>query len=515
MSDRATNQITIPANPSLSLAKLNDAATPVKKGDTVTYTFTVNNTGNVTLHDITISDILAGISATTPTSIATLAPNTSATLTATYVVLQSDVDAGAIHNTATGHGLTAIKDLPVTSNTASSDVTVAQTAKLSLSKSGVGPSTAAHVGDTVTFTFSVQNTGTVTLHNVAITDLMPGISATNPTSVANLNVGALATFTATYLITQSDINTGSVANNASAHALDPQAHTVTSPSASATVTLVQAPKITLKKTAAFSSPLAKNSVITYTFTVTNSGNTTVTNISVSDLLAGLGTISPATIVSLAPGLSTAFTATYTVTQGDVDAGQIVNAATASATAPGNTHLTASDSVTLPISQSPSMTLIKSSATSHEVNKGDTVTYTFTVKNTGDVTLRNVSVTDPLVGLSAISPTSAATLAPNASTTFTATYVVTQNDVDAGVIHNTAKAHASDPATNPITDAPSSFDFPIAQHPALTVKKTSTAGTNLKVDDTVTYTFTIKTPAMSRWMRSASPISFPASAPPHR
>ncbi|MCZ2338036.1 MAG: DUF11 domain-containing protein, partial [Chitinophagales bacterium] len=67
-----------------------------------------------------------------------------------------------------------------------------------------------------------------------------------------------------------------------------------------------------------------------------------------------------------------------------------------------------------------------SAGPHSV--GSTITYTFSVTNTGDLTLYNVSVSDPLPGLSPISPASLDSLVSGATSTFTATYVVTQADV---------------------------------------------------------------------------------------
>ncbi|MBT6583658.1 MAG: hypothetical protein HON77_05065, partial [Gammaproteobacteria bacterium] len=55
-----------------------------------------------------------------------------------------------------------------------------------------------------------------------------------------------------------------------------------------------------------------------TFTVTNNGNVTVSNIEVTDPTA---TVSGSLIGSLAPGASsTSYTATYTVTQTDIDNG---------------------------------------------------------------------------------------------------------------------------------------------------------------------------------------------------
>jgi hypothetical protein len=62
-------------------------------------------------------------------------------------------------------------------------------------------------------------------------------------------------------------------------------------------------------------------IITYTYTVTNTGNFPITNVSVSDIhnAAGpLSAITPTTVASLAPGAVAVFQATYTVLQQDVD-----------------------------------------------------------------------------------------------------------------------------------------------------------------------------------------------------
>ena len=71
------------------------------------------------------------------------------------------------------------------------------------------------------------------------------------------------------------------------------------------------------------------------------------------------------------------------------------------------------------------------------NAGDIITYTFTVTNTGNVTLSNVTVTDPKVTVSG----GPITLAPGASnnSTFTAVYTLLQSDIDAGIFTNIATA----------------------------------------------------------------------------
>ena len=73
-----------------------------------------------------------------------------------------------------------------------------------------------------------------------------------------------------------------------------------------------------------------------------------------------------------------------------------------------------------------VTLDKQAGTPSGSTVGDTIDYTFLVQNTGNVTLTNVNVSDPKVG-SLSCPTT--TLAPGASMTCTATYALTQADID--------------------------------------------------------------------------------------
>ena len=81
--------------------------------------------------------------------------------------------------------------------------------------------------------------------------------------------------------------------------------------------------------------------------------------------------------------------------------------------------------------------MKSSNATAATTVGDTITYSFKVTNNGTVTITSFVVTDPLVGLSAVNCGAPVSLAPGATHTCTATYVVTQADVDAGVIRNKA------------------------------------------------------------------------------
>jgi uncharacterized repeat protein (TIGR01451 family) len=94
--------------------------------------------------------------------------------------------------------------------------------------------------------------------------------------------------------------------------------------------------------------------------------------------------------------------------------------------------------------------VKTAAVGGTGKVGDVITYTFAVTNTGNTTLTNV-VTDPMIGLT-ITGNPIATLAVGASSSaIKGTYTITQADIDAGKVVNTALATAKDPKGNDVTD----------------------------------------------------------------
>ncbi|MBS9773511.1 MAG: MucBP domain-containing protein, partial [Gammaproteobacteria bacterium] len=136
---------------------------------------------------------------------------------------------------------------------------------------------------------------------------------------------------------------------------------------------------------------------------------------------------------------------------------------------------------------PAIDIVKS-ANKDKLVVGQTVTYTFTVTNTGNVTLTNVAVTDAKIkGAITLVKT---TLEPNEETTGTGTYVVTQDDVDAGKLDNTATVTGNPPAkadgtpATPVTDD-STVKIDGAKNPALTLVKTADKS-ELVEGQTVTY-----------------------------
>ncbi|MEZ5777045.1 MAG: SdrD B-like domain-containing protein [Paracoccaceae bacterium] len=325
-----------------------------------------------------------------------------------------------------------------------------------------GVSSPPLAGETVTYAFAITNTGNVALTNVTLTDTLPGIVISGG-PIPTLAPGATdaTTFTATYALTQPDVDAGQVTNQARAEGTDPFDTPVSDLSGTTNgddiplvTPLTAGPAITLIKTAtpAFSTPAVPGDTISYAFTVQNTGNVTLTNVTLSDVLAGI-VISGGPIATMAPGAidSTTYTATYALQQSDLDAGQVLNQATATGTPPSGPNVsdlsgaTASDDnpTIVPIGAAASIDLIKTADDSDFLDgpdPGDLVRYSFSIQNTGNVTLNNVTLTDVLPGI-VITGGPIASLAPNATdtTTYTATYAPTAADFTAGTVQNTATA----------------------------------------------------------------------------
>ena len=215
--------------------------------------------------------------------------------------------------------------------------------------------------------------------------------------------------------------------------------------------------------------------------VTNTGNVPLTGVTVTDSgFTGTGTLSPTTCPAgastLAVGAQVTCTATYTLTQADVNAGSLSNSATATGTTPNGPPITTPPSnVQIPFPPAPSIALVKTATPTTANAAGDTVAYSFRVTNTGNVTLTNPVVTETAfsgTGTPPLVTCPTGSFLPGQSLTCTASYTVAQADVNAGSVTNTATATATPPTGAAPVSSPSTAVVTIAPAAALTVAKTA-------------------------------------------
>ncbi|WP_163265819.1 DUF7507 domain-containing protein, partial [Chelativorans alearense] len=486
------------ANPAMTIEKtgtLNDLDGDwlIDLGETINYSFLVTNTGNVALTDVTVNDPLV----TVDQDPQTLAPGGSFTFTATYTPTQADIDNGSVENTASGTGTDPggnTYESPPDSATVPPDQAPALTIEKAGTLNDLDGDDLLDPGETISFSFLVTNTGTVTQANVTVNDPMVTVDQ-GPQTLAP---GESFTFTATYTPTQADIDNGSVTNTASGTGTDPNGGTTESPPDTVTVPPDQTPGMTIVKTGTLNDLdgdglLDPGETIGYSFLVRNTGNVTLTDVTVNDPLVAVDQ-GPQT---LAPGGSFTFTATYTPTQADIDNGSVENTATGTGTDPnGGTTESPPDTVTVPPDQTPGMTIEKTGALNDLdgdglLDPGETIGYSFLVTNTGNVTMTDVTVNDPLVTIDQ----DPQTLAPGTSFTFTATYTPTQADIDNGSVENTATGTGTDPSGNTTESPPDTVTVPPDQASGMTIEKTGTLNdTNgnglIDFGETISYSFLV-------------------------
>jgi len=448
---QATSTVVI--RPGLSIVKTVDEPSFSAVGDELSYLVTVTNTGNVRVHGVTLSDASPGPGAfDLDCSVlpAALPAGASGSCTATYTVTQAGLDASRITNSAQASALLP-DNTGLDSPVAAASSVAQQLAALSLVKS-VDVAGFDAVGDVLTYTLDVTNAGNVTLTGVTVSDPAPGngtYALDCPAFPGTLSPGDTGTCTATYAVTQADLDGGAVTNVASATATSPGG-TVDAPESQATSTAAQASAMTATKTVDSDVFAADGDTLNYIVEVTNTGNVTLRSVSVTDPAPGSGQFTldcDSLPALLPPGGSGTCTASYGVTQQDVDNGQVTNTATADATTPGGPISVATSPVTSIALRSASLEMTKTVDAKTYDAIGDVLTYLVTVTNSGSVTMSAVAVSDASPGAGAFDLDCAAlpqVLAPGNGGTCTATYTVTQADLDAGQVVNRTRASATDP-----------------------------------------------------------------------
>jgi uncharacterized repeat protein (TIGR01451 family) len=395
-----------------------------------------------------------------------------------YTVTQSDIDNGGVVQPGLTHDNTAT----VTTNegvgdSASASVTIVQNPHLTLTKTAtVADGTADHAGDVINYAITVANDGNMTLTSPLVSDpaaSTPTLASGDTNSNGKIDVGETWNYTASHIVTQSDIDNGGVVNSALTYSNTASVTTDqgATDSDSASVPIVQDPHVTLTKTATVADGTADHAgdVINYAITVANDGNMTLTTPVVSDPAASSLTLVSGDTNSngkIDVGETWNYTASHTVTQSDIDNGGAVNPLLAyDNTASISTHegASASDSASVPIVQDPAVTLAKSGTVADGTadTAGDVINYAITIHNGGNMTLTNPVVSDPSVsdlapvmssGFNAGDTNTDGKLSVGETWQYTSSYTVTQTDIDTngggdGTIDNTASVTTDQGATS--------------------------------------------------------------------
>ncbi|MFO8132852.1 MAG: hypothetical protein R6U10_02805, partial [Thermoplasmatota archaeon] len=346
--------------PAISVTKTADMDT-ANIGDTITYTYTVENTGDATLYHVNVSDDLLGAVTLNDT---TLEPGEWATGTLTYTVVEADLP-GPITNLATANGTDPLGTNHEDTDTES--VSLEYNADIMVTKTA-SPTT-IQSGETVTWAINVTNTGGVNLSAVYVNDSDPAAPDYGPFL---LNVSQSRQFSYT------TSPTADVTNVVDVEGRDPPGNLVTN-SSSASVDVVS-PDISVTKTASPTAVFSGN-MVTWSIVVENTGDVALHDVSVVDSLEGV----LASGVSLNPGETRNYQYTTYPT------GDQVNTVNVNGTDPRGNEVSDSDSASVSV-VAPAVSVTKSDS-ADPVTEGDMLNYTMVVRNTGDVDLTNVVVVD--------------------------------------------------------------------------------------------------------------------------
>ncbi len=438
-SDFAHNLVTDEADASVRI--VHPAITVVKTVDptmvsnlaahTIDVSALVTNTGDTTLYNVSVVDSLAG-GLFCPT--ATLAPGESTTCTGSYVIPMGS-SADYSNDTVVANGSDFAHNNVADTDHAS--VLIVHPA-IDVVKAVDPTLVSDQTANTIEIVAEVTNTGDVTLYNVSAIDSLGGtLSCASDT----LAPGASTNCTGSYVI---PMGTGADYSNDTVVANGTDAfHANLTAEDNASVQIVH-PAIDVVKVVdpTLVSNLTANT-IDLSANVTNTGDTTLYNVSAVDSLGGTLSCPAGT---LAPGDWMVCTGSYVLPQG-ATADYSNDTVIANGSDFAHNNVTDTDHASVLIVH-PAIQVTKTvdpTVVSSLVN--NTITVTVTVTNTGDTTLYNVSVIDTLAGTLSCGTN---TLAAGVSTSCNGTYVIPKGTT-ADFSNDTAIGNGSDIFHNNVTD----------------------------------------------------------------
>lgn len=458
----------------LQLTKTSNAANGrASLGQTIQYTLTLTNLNadpdNNPITNVSVVDTMSphGTSAIPDCTVASLG-STPASCTFDHVV--SLADGAPLVNTAVATGT---QGGVLVTDTATNTVEIVE---MGLSVTKTANTTVAAIGDTVTFTYRIENTGTVTLNDLHVQDSDPG--------VVFMRAGAPAAWPSYLAPGQIEVRTGE--HTITSQDPDPYRNTVTvSAKAGSQTRIVQATEtvyisnsglvVTNVPNVAYAEP--GGSVI-FAYTAMNVGDEQLTGLTLSDSVGSL-TLT-AEQQTLDPGESVTVYRTVTAEL----PGPVVSTVYAQATSPDGTVY---DTATAEVPVTEGGILVTKSADRLIAGPGETITYMVEVTNVGTVPLSDFDVDDPMIVLS---PPPAQPLLPGQSFLMSGTYTVPASAYPPSMSNTVTVTAAS--SNGPVEDSDSVSVTIVDDPAAATVVLTKEASTQrAQPGDTVTYTLRVQ------------------------
>ena len=432
----------------LTIALTSSAATAAP-GGTVSYTITATNSGQTALTGATFTDALSdvlddasynGDAAATVGSVSFASPNLTWTGTLAVGAAATITFSVTVNNPDTGNKTLAstITSATSTSNcaTGSTDTRCSSTVAVSiLTITATANASSTTPGSTVGYTITVTNSGQAPYTGATFTDALSGVlddatyngdatatagslSYVSPNLIWTGNLAAGTTATITFSVTVNNPDTGNkvLASTITSATVGSNCASGSTDTRCATSVTVLVPGLTIVNSAGVAST-TPGSVVRFTVTITDTGQTSYTGISVTDSLSGLvddaaydgdasataGSVSYASPVLTWTGSLVAgavVTVTFSVTVKAVDTGDKILGTTVSTAAAGSncgaggTDARCSSSVPVLI---PGLDLTVTAGTSSAA-PGSVVGYTIVAVNTGQTADTGVSFTASLAGV---------------------------------------------------------------------------------------------------------------------
>ncbi|MDR1294840.1 MAG: hypothetical protein LBK59_07775 [Bifidobacteriaceae bacterium] len=231
------------------------------------------------------------------------------------------------------------------------------------------------------------------------------------------------------------------------------------------------------------SPPRAGQIIAMVFAVANNGNTTLTDVALADsprAVAPSGETWPGTPGTLAPGQAMTGTLAYRITQTTIDAGHLVATPVATAERPGGNPSNHADDVhatvgiSIPLKTVTELTLSATpdlSGAADPPTAGHEMAIRYTVSNTGNTTVSDIAVTDPLLTSPPVFdpwPGAERALLPGQSVAATGTHTLGDPEVDARSVNTVARVDGERPGgkvANPTDNVEATYALDVALRPA--------------------------------------------------